>query len=250
MGLGHFDGREWTTTFDAERFFQGRGLLDNRVATLACETNGWIWIGHGEAGLGATRFRGTEWQYVSMKEGLPSDDVYRVRCDEEGGAWLATGQGGCYVNGDRRVGYRPVSELADNHVVAVRMAANRLVAVQTVTGTAWFERGERLIEAAVPAGVAFLPPQVFAVPRDARIAGIRDVAPRVRVKTADGRNWLGTRDEGLLCLDGGTWRRVRLNGMEFPREITCLLEEAPGVLWVGTAAEGAIRIELNAGGNR
>jgi len=249
MGLGHLDGHVWRSTFGAERIFRGRGLLDNRVVTLACDTNGNVWAGYGDTrnvdhALGLTRFRGNDWQHLTVKDGLPSDAVYRVRSDAIAGVWVATGQGGCYVNGDTRVYYRPVSELVDNHVVALRMMSDGGVIVQTVTGSAVFRRGERSNEVTPTNTAAVLESNVVAVDPAMRIPGVRDLGPRVMLKGTDGRTWLGTRDEGLLCLDGARWHRVLLNGLSFPREITSLCEEAPGVLWIGTAAEGAIRVVL------
>lgn len=256
-GVGYLDGPVWKAFLGVERFFGGRGLLDNRIVTLACDTQGYVWAGYGDTrdfdrALGLTRFRGDDWQHLSTKDGLPSDAVYRVRSDETGGVWVATGEGGCYLNADRRVYYRPVSELADNHVVALRTASGGGMVVRTVKGTAWFLHGDRQ-ESAPPLSTAAVPVSTAMVADPAlRIPGIRDLGPRVVLQGADGRVWLGTRDEGLFCREGDQWRRVLLNGQAFPREITSLCEEAPGVLWVGTAAEGAIRMASSrdaSGGN-
>ena len=251
VGMGRFDGHAWTSIFYTERFFGGRGPLDNRIVTLACDATGFIWIGYGDArsfdrALGLTRFRGDDWRHFRVGDGIPSDEVHRVRAGATAGVWVATGRGGACLDGTRRLCYRPVSELADNHVAAVRRESDGRVVVQTTTGTAMFRGGEPMNEAVSTKSAAFAASNIPVVDPALRISGIRDLAPRVMLRAGDGRVWLGTRDEGLLCREGARWHRVLLNGQAFPREITCLCEEALGVLWVGTAAEGALRLDMTA----
>lgn len=311
-GLGHFDGTAWRRVVGTQGVPDGSGPLDNRIVTVAIDREGAIWLGHGdtwdsEGGLGASWMRGDEWRYLSVKDGLPDNRVYRIRVDGDDAKWFATANGVARFVDGRFTVFGAAGELPDNHVRdIVPLGADR-VAVITPRGTALFERGEpragpppldeprdsailtpggsalfkrgeardgpsldeardgavvtplgsALLERGGPGGAPSLdaPPDEASRAAEAARAGLDRAKPdlppglprspvRAAVRDTRGRLWVGTRDIGVWCFDGGRWNEVRLHGQRLPDEITVLRFESDDALWIGSVTEGAMRIDL------
>jgi ligand-binding sensor domain-containing protein len=121
-GLGHLDERGWRHVVYNERLFAGRGPRDNHVATVAVDGDGYVWVGHGDAkdfegGIGVARFKGDDWQYFTVADGLPDNRVYRIRPGEDGSVWFATAGGVARFRDGRFHRYHQPGALPRDHVV-------------------------------------------------------------------------------------------------------------------------------------
>ena len=156
-GLGYFDEAEWKHLFHNSRHGSSRGLQDNRVAALALDREGSLWVGHGdsvESGrtLGLARSEGSGWHYFDEQDGLPSNRVYRVRVDEQGTAWIATARGAARYAAGRFETYHDAGELPANRILQLAGFGDDRVAVLTGAGIAQFDRGERRVLEPPPHG--------------------------------------------------------------------------------------------------
>ena len=256
LGLGFFDGAAWRHFYYRERFFDGNGLLDNRIVTVAMGAGETLWLAYGDSRdfdrpLGVTCRHGDTWRHWTTTDGLPSDRVYRIRTADAGrGVWLATAEGGLVLRTDAPVRFRGEAALPVNCVTSIERLGSGRMAVQTTRGVVAFQNGmavsatdsERSLRSALP------DEQASGVRRAVCVPGLPgDVVSRVTRSDAAGNLWVGTREHGLLCHRDGQWFRLVLNGLPLPLEITSLCFEGEHVLWVGTVAEGAMRIDCSIG---
>jgi len=148
-GIGSFDEAAWTHQFHRQRRASRRGLHHNRIAALAREESGVLWIGHGDAeaegrALGLARGDDAGWRYFDVADGLPSNRVHNVRVDATGALWIATSDGAArYENGSFAT-YQARGELLSNHVIAITNFDDDRVAVLTRGGLHAFRRGDEI----------------------------------------------------------------------------------------------------------
>ena len=238
-GLGYLDASGWSLEVFAERAFDGRGPLDNRIATVAFDRRGAVWIGHGDSedfagGRGAARFVGEAWEYFDTTAGLPDNRVLRIRAGRDGTVWLATADGIARHDSSGMASFASAGDLPANHVTALEPLGDASMAVTTTGGMVRFGPATRVTR----------PPSTGegatrCVDRSSA-AGPRGI----ELKAADGARWVGTRRDGLWRCDGAGWAEVRLGGRRLPGFISAMAFEDPRTLWVGTVTEGAIRLDL------
>lgn len=185
LGLGRYDRRGWTHYTYAERLFDNAGLIDNRIATLAFDNSGALWIGHGNSkdfadGAGVTVLRDKTWQYLSTSDGLPSGLVYRVRSDALGGVWMATAKGVCRYRDSRFTTHVASSGLPSNRIRDIVSLGDGTVAVLTARGVVKINRGS--------------PPRLIDDSDD--VSGIC---------ASDGILYAGSHTEGLRYLEDDRW---------------------------------------------
>ncbi len=187
-GLGYFDDHSWTHLAHRERGLWDSGMRDNRVAALAIDRAGDLWVGHGDAAiagraLGVARVRDHAWRYYTQSDGLPGDQVYRVRIDSSGDAWIATSRGVAHHSGERFDVYHTPGELPSNRVLQLAALAPDTVAVLTSAGLALFREGEEQTIASLP------------------------FDDWTGMGASGGQLYLGTLAHGLWRLDGESWTK-------------------------------------------
>lgn len=232
LGLTVSSGTGWKRYLYRERFNDGTGLKDNRIETLAVDSNNYVWIGHGDSKdfdrpVGVTYFKDEEWHHLTMDEGLISDRVYRIRVSNDNTKWMATSDGGMSWKDGQIVTYPAKSELPVNRILDIVRVGENTVAINAGNRMSVYENGLKIKESEVT-------------------AKIRSPRSEIMATSPDGIRWSWSRKTGLQKEAGKERVRYRLNGRAFPREITALCFEREDVLWVGTASEGAIRIRLSA----
>ena len=245
-GLGYFDENKWRHLFHRERDGNDRGLRDNRIAALALDSEGGLWVGHGDSEVagsyfGVGRLYEEEWTYFTTEDGLPDNRVYRVRV-EDGNAWIATARGAASYSDGRFHLFHSAGELPSNGVIEIVRVAEGRVAVHTSAGKAMFERGRAVAHRPSPDHV---PHPAARMPKSPP-TDFEELGARVTLPGSDDLLWVGTRRRGLLRWDGRSWTQLLLHGRPLPMQITslCFEDNAGTILWVGTAAEGALRIDL------
>jgi hypothetical protein len=283
-GLGFLGTEGWTTIPHRAGPFRDGGLADNHAAALSIGSRGDLWVAHGDArhfdgGRGVSRLMDGDWTHWSVADGLPSNRIHRVRADDAGGVWLAGAGGAAHLTDDHVAGFASVGELPDNNVRRIVVLPGDEVAVLTASGLRLFRSGAAVATPQPPE----LPETIcrrqgdllarsgsrwFALTRgdwselanetatcgtaagDLRVDRLRPPGhPRFRARVAvtddRGRTWVGSRAAGLLVKEAQQWSVVRLEGTSLPAEITALAFENDRTLWVGSAAEGALRLRLD-----
>jgi diguanylate cyclase (GGDEF)-like protein len=239
------------------RIFQGCVLPDGR----------WV-LGSILGGALLLRPDGSMDQVIDTSAGLPDDFVSGLAVDREGALWLALNSGLAQVEVasplsvlDLRSGLKGSVYAVTRHRGALWVAtaaglftnaagAEGPVQMRPVPGvpTAWslLSVGEDLLVGTVY-GVYEV--HGVAAPVARPVTGMRPITSYALARSAADpeRVWVGT-DTGLTALrrQGSEWR---FEGKvdEMPFEIRNVVEGAGGIVWCGTARDGAARIEVPPG---
>ncbi len=187
-------------------FTEKDGLLDARLAAMADDREGNVWLAYASV---VCRVAGEEVIRAGETEGWPAGAGAWVERGPSGTLWAARGSQVGTVSGAR---WREVATLDDS---PVRLCASR-------TNGLWICTPTQLLRLKGGSGVEV----VARLPEKAAV--------RAMLEDRNGRLWVGTADDGLLCFAGGALERVSTSHPE----IVCLMEDREGNLWVGTAGGG------------
>jgi ligand-binding sensor domain-containing protein len=144
MGLSRYDGRRWEKDYYRERLDITGGLRDNWIEAIAADSQGRIWVAHGhsrdfDAAPGTAYLAGeNRWSYLTVEDGLPSNRVYRLKPDPDGGVWLGTALGLAHTDGRKVAVYRTPGALLDNHVISLSPAGESRFMSLTASGPVIF----------------------------------------------------------------------------------------------------------------
>ena len=166
---------------------------------------------------------------LSVERGLPQSQVSALATDESGALWIGTPGGGlARFDGIAFTTYTAAEGLSDNRVTALAHDPEGRLWIGTERGVSI--RDER--------GLRALGPAVGA--ERASEDGDRAVVVRALLATGTGEMWVGT-DRGLIRYDRRTLGRLptptELGGVE----VSALVEDRAGRVWVGTGALGVAR---------
>ncbi len=250
QGLAHDDGTGWRVRYAADpRIPTGSGLRANHVATLAMDAAGWLWIGYGRGGPRVvTLHRGAAWRDLPVSGGDALGQVLRIRRGPGNAMWLAMEGGVARCAGARLAAWSNPAGLPDNQVRALVPLADGGVAVLTATGATCLapaglcNGNKSTMLASVMRAMAENNAQASTGGPPPGAPSLRGFQPTVTVPDPAGGWWVGTRRHGLWRWRAGAWQEVRLRGRALPAAITALALDAPGVVWVGTANEGVLRL--------
>lgn len=182
------------------------------VRSIVFDRDGQVWMGAVAAGL--SRFSPRLLQYWAEEAGLEKTNLTSLAEDDAGACWAGAASKGIY----RFEGGR-FSKVEDP---TVKASGPRIYSVASRDGVTWAAGEQCLFR--FRAGEET---KVFKAPP------IKGEAVRALCPTADGV-WLGTYFSTLMKCDGNEVRAVAPAGT-FRGDITSIIEEAPGVLWVGSS---------------
>jgi ligand-binding sensor domain-containing protein len=260
------DGNVWAATRDGllrvaggrpELMGRAEGLPDEHTRALAEDADGNLWIGT-EAG-GLVRLRNGRAVVYGRAQGLTHDVVWTVTEGRDGSIWVGTDGGG--LNRLRDGQARPATaepELAHENVFAL---------LEDRSGRVWFSTeshglchltGERVRcvngnddlvrcvfedrEGRIWVGTSGA---LFQIDDEARHDVATEDGKRITVKALaqgpDGVIWVGTAS-GLARVEGGTVRRVRIDGKPHAEDVDALLTDPNGTVWIGTIGAGLQRL--------
>lgn len=251
-GLARFDGVQF------RRFGLADGLPSLSVRALMQDRSGALWIGTDN---GLSRYHDGRFTSWTVREGLAGDYITAVAEDGDGVIWIATRTGlnrwrQGVLERDAAVADRTVGGLVVDEHGSVLISASDL-GLQRWNGQAWtavpaspgpapanpvhlFRDRAGRIWAGANAGLHCLETNTWTA--HSSEAGLPVVGITSLTEGADGRLWVGTRDEGLFYLREGRFHRVTAEDGLADTAILATCEDGENNLWVGTRAGGLCRL--------
>jgi len=222
-GAGVFDGARWRRFSSGNSLLGMGGPLCDFVSCLAEDASGCIWMGYGDAAEGVSCVSNGVWKSLGPGAGFSGCHVRRIASDRRGGLWMAGWAGIVRVGDEGIARIEEFGELPDNHVVSIRRKANGSIMIRTATGLAFFHEGRRMSD------------------EDAAIA------EKLPDHAIEGAVRAELREHSVFLMIPGRSRmeKATLAGKDFPAWVTAVCWESGTVVWIGTASEGAIRMDLS-----
>jgi len=181
-GVCLFDGSDWRT------FAGSDGIEGSVIADLFADPRGYVWAATelGISVFGISLYSGSSWLSFSSMDGLPDDQLLSVAADESGNVFVGTAKSGlwCWYQGNIILLMSP-QEVLDNRVQFATTASD---------GSVWFGCEGGL---SVQSGGLWK--------SYSRVAGKPLGTVNAIVEDLSGRLWFGTKEAGLVRLDGGEW---------------------------------------------
>lgn len=222
LGAVRFDGTNFITLNEED------GLIQNRVRAIAQDGFGNYWFG---TKVGASRYDGSSFHNFNEEHGLSNARIRSMIVDAAGNLWIGTYFGGINkYSGNQFIHYTTKDTLTNDQVLSISPTRDGAMWVGTFEGADLLsiERGEPPV----------IPQNRAVNSRSGR--EIRDV-----VEDAYGYTWFAT-ENGLEVLRGTTLLQFNTDTYLPDNSITTLMEERPGVMWIGTE-EGVSRFEYTDG---
>ena len=141
-GVSQYDGKKFVN------FTQKDGLVDNWIWSITRAPDGVIWIGTERGGVYRyanpnARLRlsdGKEFVNFTTKDGLASDIVYDIHCDEDGVVWFATFRGVSRYDGKTFVNLTTEDGLVNNWMWSINRDSDGVMWFATVGGgISWYD---------------------------------------------------------------------------------------------------------------
>jgi ligand-binding sensor domain-containing protein len=233
-------------------FGKADGLPSDAVYALLPDPAGGLWVGTAQ---GVARVRGERVEPVT-NEALRGLAIQAMLRDREGNLWFGGGAGLVMLESAAGAAQRfgpedglpdaPVTSLAED--AEGRLWAGTTEGVARRDGAAWSPfaipnrpaihpvrqlaaYGERLVLLAAGDAVYDLDPAALQFTRRSS-AGLSEIT--ALAAASDGTLYVGT-SAGVVRLDPGATRGIRLIGLPEPSAVTALAVSADGALWAGTA---------------
>lgn len=212
-GVSYFDGASWITYGPED------GLAGTHVQAIAADSQERFWIG--TAG-GLSIWTGSDFFNLTTDNGLPSDDITALQADGEI-MWIGTRGGGLLRFEDNQLQLFNVnnSNLPANTITALARGSDGAIWIGTAAGVARFAGNELTGNAAQGSGLA-------------------GQAIRALAAGPEGTLWAATDSNALFRYDGTAWAAFDAAKRPSP-QITALLVDQSGELWLGTADGGLAR---------
>jgi signal transduction histidine kinase/ligand-binding sensor domain-containing protein len=195
---------------------ESEGLPSDEPNTVYQDRRGRVWIGFHDRGL--VQMGNGKPRVYTVRDGLPSNEIFSIREDRGGDLLMATREG--------------ISRMRDGHFrnQAIADPMNRHLVfdlLEDSAGKLW---------AATPGGL-----------KDLQGHGSRNATPMgpmlnnavvVLCETRDGSLWAGSYGEGLWRLKDGQPRLYSSADGLSSNQIRSLVEDSDGTLWIGTFGGG------------
>ncbi len=257
-GLSRFDGVRFTLFND----LKPDQLKDSEVWALAEDRDSTLWIGTYGGGLTALK-RGRFTSYTA-REGLANDFVTALLAGEDGSLWIGTLNGLSRLKDGQFKNYRFGDGLAHNSVRSICRDRQGRLWIGTRSGLSVFENEvlsrSTAFEGYSPApeivsiceardgslwlgsGIGLFCLKGSAITRYTKREGLSSDAVRTLFVDSHGVLWAGTAD-GLDQVRNGVVSTYRpADGGSAPSNIWVIRGDQEGSLWIGTAADGLVRL--------
>lgn len=257
-GLVRFDGVNFRT-YDTST----GSLKDNEITSMVEGDDGALWIGTSNDG-GLTRLNNGQFTTFTTTDGLPNNSIRILDKDRLGNIWFATPSGvGCYSDG-RFTTFTTREGLPDDFVSSICASSsqgvfaisggklNRLVNGRFMTEYGAIDSSDGRLDsmACGPDGALWMTFETSKVKRwingevttYTAAAGRPFDRPSRIYRDPQGDMWITARD-GLLRFSHGTFEALRTSEAQAKLGLVdSLAADREGDLWVGTDANGLVRL--------
>lgn len=218
-GLARFDGMTFTI-FDSTNT---PALLNNNITALVVDRAGALWVGTETAGL--VCHREGRFEAISQPDLDETRHVRQLFLDSGGGVWAALRHGVLLHFSPGKPVERLVmppgpAEKTVTYSIA-EDASGRILFGTYRNGLFVLDDG-RIVPHEAPGG----PAHIYRLLRDSR-----------------GTVWAATEGQGLMRLDGRTWRRYGPADGLTESNVYCIREDHRGTLWAGSYGGGLFRLD-------
>lgn len=167
------------------------GLSQSQVLSIHQDQNAEIWIGTASGGI--TRFDGLEYQYLSQKDGIPSNTIYNISSFDNGRIAIASFGGLVLYDSYGLKTYNKNSGLPDDLVYCAFEASDGRIWIGTASGLALLKGNEIL---------------------PSKLKGLEGKAIFRIQESEDGTLWFSTIGSGLFRCKNGRCKHFNLeNGL-------------------------------------
>ncbi len=215
--IDRFDGDQWASYVIED------DLPSYSVNAITVDAQGRVWLG--TSGPNPVVYDGGEWEIRAGGEPLSTGIVYAMASDSVGNIWFHTSQGTGRLSSEDGswTTYGTVMEAVEENYEAVlgTIGRTRLWAIDDADGV-WV-------------GAARFDGQAWFSYQDQEALGQTEVTA-VAIDE-DGRVWFGTRDAGLVVLDGDSWSHYDQETSSLTDNwIKDILVDSENRVWVATPA--------------
>lgn len=209
QGASYFNGSNWAIYTAAD------GLANGLVQAIALDSQQRVWLG---SKSGLSIWNGSSFFNLSKATGLPSDDITALLADGDK-MWIGANGGGLFRFEQNQLQLFDAEKmgLPSSNITALAEDKNGQLLVGTNRGLARLQDG-----VATPI-----------VEMNGYTITAINVMP-------DGKIWVGTLDDGLFYFDGQTWSAPPGGGRPPAKQITAILADQRGAIWIGAKTGGLI----------
>lgn len=205
-GLARFDGLRFMI-FDRQNTPQ---MAQNQIRRLKEDRAGRLWICTSK---GLLLYANGRFSLYTIKDGLPSDNIWSVYEDRAGSLWIATLDGlGLYRDG-KFSAYTTREGLSNNNIETLLEDAEGALWIGTANGLNRFKDGKF---------------SVFTIRN-----GLAGNAIKALFRDRQGQLWIGTSD-GLTRYAAGAFQSYGVRDGLCDKNIETITEDKVGRLWIGT----------------
>lgn len=190
------------------------------VVEVFQDSKGHIWFGTLQQGV--ARYDGHSLQYLTTKDGLPSNRVTVVREDDEGKMWFGTGEGISRYDGKTFRNYSVEDGLCDNMISNLHFDREGILWIGTWGGVCKYE-GSRFEELHIP----YPPVETMINP---------DTKDWITTITEDesGNIWFGRDGYGASIYDGVSFAHITTKDGMNSNNVQSIAQDKEGNIWIGT----------------
>lgn len=216
------------------------GLARDGINRIVRDSRGYLWFCTSE---GLSRFDGYQFTTYTIADGLPHSSVRDILETRDGQYWIATGDGLCRLNliadSAARAPFRKFEIYRPDP--AFKKAHNVLRLLEDHAGVLWCGTADGLFRLRANSGGWMFEPAPLIAPADGPIE------VRVLLEDHRGNFWIGSR-KGLFRrrTDGQLERYTAQHGLPPLDELTALLEDRYGRIWLATRWHGLHRLVSDA----
>ncbi|MCC7302448.1 MAG: hypothetical protein IT233_07395 [Bacteroidia bacterium] len=264
-GLAGFDGSTWTiyTTSNS-------GIPDNSVRSLAFDKNGDLWVGSFMSGL--ARFDGSNWTvYNTSNSGIPDNFIKAIAFDTAGFLWVGTPSGlGKYDWNSWTIWDINNSPIWSHHITCIHIGNDNIKRIGTLNGGLLYWNDTLFTKYSYWDG-NFPENTISSIDMDAAgkpwiamaSSGLNvhlggpawnwmntsnslipsDILNHIQIDNAQNK-YLCSQNKGLLTYVNNVWTYYDSTNSPFPDTwATQSVKDTLGILWIGTWAQGLVRLD-------
>lgn len=231
-GAGYFDGSTWRIYKQSDK-----GLIGSPVQAITVDALGRSWLG---TPTGLSILNDDEFYNLTQAEGLPTENILSLLADNRDNrniVWIGTNGGGLlrFENNQLRIFNRENANMPSNSITALATEVDGTLLVGTTRGLARFG-GERASEVrSVGTG------RITAIATHANTladgAGNGNTAEEI----SENEIWVGTEQDGIFFYNGYAWEQLAVTDSLPSREISSILIDRSGSVWIGGVSGGIAR---------